>query len=101
MWYWSNQWDYQVDDGIYGLVGVNWFHWMRSSGNDFTGNLAELDIMNLPAGDVAGNNVVTGVVGAKWKPGPHCELGSGFEFPLTDRTDILRDRLSVDFIFRS
>jgi hypothetical protein len=49
---------------------------------------------------VAGNNVVTAMAGVKWKPSPHCEIGSGFEFPLTDRTDILKNRLYVDFIFR-
>ena len=32
LWYWSNQWDYEVADGWYGLMGVNWFHWMRMPG---------------------------------------------------------------------
>ena len=59
-----------------------------------------LDLINLPANGVAGTNVVTGVVGVKWKPGPHCEVGTGFEFPLTDRTDILRNRVYADLIFR-
>ena len=34
LWYWSNQWDYQLFNHIYPLVGVNWFHWMRSANND-------------------------------------------------------------------
>ncbi len=100
MWYWSNQWDYEVTDGIYGLVGINWYHWMRSSGLNLNGDLTGLDIMNLPAGSAAGNNVVTGVVGARWKPSRHCEVGAGYEFPMTARTDILRNRLYVDVIFR-
>jgi hypothetical protein len=100
MWYWSNQWDYEVVDGIYGLLGINWFHWMRSAGNNFTGDIAGIDLLNLPAGNVAGTNVVTGVIGAKWKPSPHCEVGTGFEIPLTDRTDLLKNRLYADLIFR-
>ncbi len=32
MWYWSNQWDYEVFDGIYALGGINWFHWMSNAG---------------------------------------------------------------------
>ena len=34
LWYWSNQWDYEVADDWYGLLGVNWFHWMRNAGVD-------------------------------------------------------------------
>jgi hypothetical protein len=100
MWYWSNQWDYEFFDGIYGLVGINWFHWMRSSGNNFTGDITGIDIMNLPAGDAAGHNVVTGVLGVKYKPGRHMELGAGFEFPLTDRTDLIKNRLYIDAVLR-
>ena len=33
---------------------------------------------------------MTGVVGVKWKPSGNFELGSGYEFPLTERTDILQ-----------
>lgn len=100
LWYWSNQWDYEIVDGIYPLVGVNWFHWMRSAGLDAGTDVTGLDIINLPVGNVAGDNVVTGLVGVKWKPSAHCEVGSGFEFALTDRTDILKNRLYVDFLIR-
>lgn len=99
-WYWSNQWDYEVVDHWYGLFGVNWFHWMKNAGNNFTGGVAGLDFINLPTNGVAGNNVATGVVGAKWKPNGHLEVGAGFEFPLTDREDILRNRAYADVIFR-
>ncbi len=100
LWYWSNQWDYEVVDGWYGLFGINWFHWMSSSGLNLGAPVTGLDILNLPHGNVAGTNVVTALVGLKWKPSAHCEVGSGFEFALTDRTDILRNRLYVDFLIR-
>jgi hypothetical protein len=100
LWYWSNQWDYEVRDGVYLLSGVNWFHWMRSAGLNSGSNVTGLDIVNLPVNGVAGDNVATGVLGVKLKPSRHCEIGSGFEFALTDRTDILKNRLYVDFIFR-
>jgi hypothetical protein len=100
LWYWSNQWDYEVKDGIYGLFGINWFHWMRSANLNSGSNVTGLDLINIPVSGVAGNNVVSAVVGAKWKPNPHLELGSGFEFPLTDRTDILHNRLYIDAIIR-
>ncbi len=100
LWYWSNQWDYEVAQGWYGLCGVNWFHWMRSAGLDIGAPVTGLDLLNLPVSGVAGENVVTGLLGLKWKPNPHVEIGSGFEFPLTDRTDVLRNRLYFDAILR-
>lgn len=100
MWYWSNQWDYEVVDHWYGLFGVNWYHWTRSAGNNYTNGLTGLDLINLPTAGVAGTDVATGVVGTKWKSNGHVEVGGGFEFPLTDRNDILRNRAYADVIFR-
>ena len=56
-------------------------------------------MLDSPRG-VAGTDVVTALVGAKWKRSGNMEVGAGFEFPLTDRADILRNRLYVDVIFR-
>ncbi|HEY2894147.1 MAG TPA: hypothetical protein VGJ16_08045, partial [Pirellulales bacterium] len=65
MCYWSNQWDYELPGHIYPLVGINWYHWMRSSGLGFTGQTTGLDLINLPASGVAGRDAVTSVVGLK------------------------------------
>ena len=100
LWYWSNQWDYELPNHIYPLVGLNWYHWMRSANLNVPIPVTGLDLLNLPTGGVAGQNVVTSVVGAKWKPSGNFEVGSGFEFPLTNHTDILRNRLYADVIFR-
>lgn len=100
MWYWSNQWDYQLPNNIYPLFGLNWYHWLNSSGVDFTNDIAGLDIINLPAGNVAGLDVVTGAVGLKWKPTGNFELGGGYEFPVTQNGDILRNRAYLDLIVR-
>lgn len=100
LWYWSNQWDYELRGGLHPLFGVNWFHWMSSAGGGFPTDLNALDLINLPNNDAAGQDVVTSVVGLKWKPGPHLEVGVGFEFPLTQRTDILHNRTYADLILR-
>jgi hypothetical protein len=100
MWYWSNQWDYEIVDGIYPLLGVNWFHWMRSASAGFPSPVTGLDLINLPTSQAAGRDIVTGVVGAKWKPGCHCEVGAGYEFPMTADKDILEDRIYADLLFR-
>ena len=47
-WYWSNQWDYEVVDHWYGLVGVNWFHWM-SSGANIGSSVTGMDLVSVPA----------------------------------------------------
>jgi hypothetical protein len=93
LWYWSNQWDHQLGDHWYAVFGVNWFHWLRSSDNNFTGEITSIDIINLPAGDVAGNDVASAIVGTAWKPRRNLEAGFGFEFPMSQRTDILENRL--------
>ena len=48
LWYWSNQWDYELPGHIYPLVGINWFHWIRNAGNNFTNGITALDLINLP-----------------------------------------------------
>jgi hypothetical protein len=100
MWYWSNQWDYELPGHFYPLVGVNWYHWMRSSNLGLTGPFTGLDLVNLPAAGVAGSNVVTSVVGIKWKPSGNFELGGGYEYRLTQNGDILNNRVYADVIFR-
>lgn len=104
LWYWSNQWDVEVAPGWHPLVGINWFHWLRNAGVAEGGgddsSVAGLDIVNVPAGGVAGTDVVTGVVGLRWKPTRRLETGFGFELPLTDREDILHHRLYVDAAIR-
>ena len=40
-----------------------------------------LDLINLPTNGVAGTNLVTNVIGARWKPSGHVEMGFGREYP--------------------
>lgn len=100
MWYWSNHVDYEVFENIFALFEVNWFHWMRSGkalpGVNFEGG----DLFNLGSGAVAGNDIVTAAVGGRVKFTEHAILGVGWEFPLTNRRDLLHDRLYADFILR-
>jgi hypothetical protein len=100
MWYWSNQWDYQLPGNIYPLIGLNWFHFMDSAGVNTGIPFTALDLINLPANGVAGNNIVTNVIGTRWKPGGHFEIGFGWEYPLTQNGDILKNRVYTDLILR-
>jgi len=101
MAYWSNHFDYQFTNMVYGLVEFNWFHWLRSGNGDLgTDGFEGLDLMNLGSTNVAGNDIVSCCVGSKLKPYRNVEIGAGWEFPLTQRDDILEDRFYADFILR-
>lgn len=100
IWYWSNHVDHQLgDSGLYLLGEVNWFHWLNGA-DEFPVPVEGLDYANLGSVGVGGNNIVTGAVGMKYKPTDNQELGVAIEFPLTDRRDILDQRLTFDWIVR-
>lgn len=99
-WYWSSHIDRRLTPwGLYALYEVNWYHWLRSS-DAFPIPVDGLDLANLGAQGVAGNNVVTNAIGVKWSPSINQEIGVAWEFPLTSNRDILQDRLNFNWIIR-
>lgn len=99
LWYWSNHFDYMVTEKFYALTEFNWYHWM-SDGTNLGADFGGVDLFNLGGIDMAGNDVVTGAVGMKYKPSGNMELGVAWEVPLSGRRDILDNRLTVDCILR-
>ncbi len=99
MWYWSNHLDYMINPCWYVLGEVNWYHWLGSGDNGLNG-VEGLDLANLGSRGVAGNDIVTGALGVKYKPRDSVELGVAYEVPLTEREDIIKDRLTFDVILR-
>jgi hypothetical protein len=101
LWYWSNHIDHEVCSGWYALLELNWFHWMRSGDGDLgTSGFEGNDLFNLGSADVAGNDIVTTAIGGRWKPYSNVEVGFGWEVPLTNRRDLLHDRVYADLIVR-
>ena len=99
VWYWSNHFDVEFADGWYALAETNWFNYTRSGAGGVPG-VEGGDLFNLGSTGVAGNDIVTQAFGMKYKRNRHRELGIAFEFPMTDRKDVLENRLTVDWIFR-
>lgn len=99
-WYWSNHLDYMVRDRIYLLTEFNWYHWLKAGQDGPVPGVEGLDIINLGSPGVAGNDIVTMAAGMKFKPNGHNEIGVAFEYPLTEREDILDNRLTVDWNIR-
>ena len=97
--YWSNHWDYRVSKRFYLLTELNWYHWTKA-GQDGCTCYEGLDIFNFGTPGVAGNDIVTSAVGAKYKTCRDSEIGVAFEFPLTERRDILDNRITADWIVR-
>ncbi len=100
IWFWSNHFDHRLGSTpFYGLMEVNWYHWMGSGKNGIPG-LEGGDLFNFGSTGVSGNDIVTGALGMKFKPNRNTELGVAWEVPLTNRRDVLHDRFTVDWILR-
>ncbi|MCC9606693.1 hypothetical protein LOC68_16575 [Blastopirellula sp. JC732] len=101
IWFWSNHIDHRIAGTKWYVLGeMNWYHYM-SSGKAFSAAPIEGgDLFNLGTVGVAGNDIVTGALGVKYKPSSHMELGFAWETPLTERRDVLQNRITVDAIFR-
>lgn len=98
--HWSNHFDVRLTDRVYLFSELAWWHWTDAANNGLPLGVAGQDLFNLPASDIAGNNLVTQNVGLKFKPNRNIEAGIAYEFPLTNFKDVIRDRLQVEFILR-
>jgi hypothetical protein len=100
IWYWSNHIDRQLgDSGLYLFTECNWYSYM-SSGTAFPAPIGGDDLFNFGSPGMGGANFVSGAFGVKYKPSVNSELGLAYEFPYSQRKDIMKDRLTVDFIIR-
>ncbi len=99
MMYWSNHLDYRVTRKLYALTELNWYNW-ASSGNGPLNGVEGGDLFSLGSSNVTGNDIVTQAVGFKYKGKPTRELGFAYEYLLTERRDVMKDRVTVDYIIR-
>jgi hypothetical protein len=97
--YISNHFDYEFHSGWYALMEYNWYHWLESGSNGIPG-VEGGDLFNFGSTGVAGNDIVTGAFGVKYKPSANMEIGVAWELPLTERRDVLENRLAFDWILR-
>ncbi len=97
--YSSHHFDYKVRPRTYLLTEFNVQKWTKSGGGGING-VEGFDLFNLGSTGVAGNTIVTQAVGLKFKPHRRSEIGAAFEFPLTERRDIIDNRINVNWIWR-
>ena len=100
IWYWSNHLDWQIGGSKWYLfTEENWYHYM-SGANALPLPVGGMDLFNLGATGIGGQNTVTGAYGLKYKPRPNIETGICYEIPYSQRHDIMQNRLTVDLIIR-
>lgn len=98
--YWSNHVDRRFfSDNFYGFLECNWYHWMKD-GTAFLAPVEGVDLFNLGAPGIAGNNIVTGAYGVKYRFCEINEVGVAYEVPLSEREGLLANRIQVDLILR-
>ena len=98
--HWSTHFDVRLTKTSYFVSEFAWWHWTDSAKNGAPLGVAGQDLFNLPSSNVTGNNLITKNFGLKYKPSSHTELGVAYEFPITGRDDIIKDRIQLDLIFR-
>jgi hypothetical protein len=99
MMFWSHHVDRRITNRLYLLAEANWYHWLDSGAGGIPG-VEGGDLFNFGSTGVTGNDIVTTAVGLKFKPSGHQEIGLAIEFPVTERRDILDNRLTFDWIIR-
>lgn len=98
--HWSNHLDVKLTDRFYAFTEFVWWHWTDSSNNGLPLGVSGHDVFNFSSTNVAGNDLVTQSVGAKFKPSGNMELGLAYEFPLTGFQDIIDNRVQAELILR-
>lgn len=81
------------------LTEFNVQNWTRSGGGGIPG-IEGGDLFNFGSTSVTGNTIVTNAFGLKFKPRQQSEIGVAFEYPLTERRDIIDNRINVNWIWR-
>ncbi len=99
MFYWSNHLDRRMTKSLYAFSELNWYNYM-SNGTAFPLPIAGGDLFNLGAPGIEGRNIVTNAWGVKLKPNRNVEMGTAWEFPLSEFRGVLDNRLTADLILR-
>ncbi len=93
--------DRQLLGWLYPLLELNWFHYTSGGDRGLPPALGEGDgLINLGTSGVAGNDLVTLAVGLKAMLNRHLETGAAWEVPLSNRKDLIDNRLTFEIILR-
>jgi hypothetical protein len=92
--------DYGIIGRVYPLVELNWYHYTQN-GKHVAAGFEGQDLFMFGSNSVSGNDVLTLAAGVRFKIVPDfIEAGLVYEFPLSNREDLLDYRITADLIFR-
>lgn len=92
-WY-SLHYDHPLTEKLSALAEMNGIVYTRSGGT-FPANYEGGDWINLGSTNVAGNNVITMAFGADYKLNDCLSFAGVWEFPITNRKDLLDSRTTI------
>ena len=93
--------DRAMFDWLYALVEFNWFHYTSGGNRGLPSLLGEGDgLLNLGTSGVTGNDLVTIAVGGKVMLSENLEVGIAWETPLSNRKDLIDNRILSEMILR-
>jgi len=87
--------DYELAPSFFPLVEINGITY-TSDGSALAANFEGGDLINLGSTNVAGNSLITGAVGSRYKVCEGFFLGFTYEWPLTSREDLIDSRFTFD-----
>lgn len=93
--------DRQLFGWLYPLAEFNWYKYVSGGNRGIPLAVGEGDgLLNLGTSGMEGKDLATLAIGAKAKVGRHLDIGAAWETPLSDRKDLIRQRLLVECILR-
>lgn len=97
--------DLHLDYGLWGwfypLVELNWFHYTSGGNWGIPHAVGEGDgHINFGTSGMNGDNLVTVAVGAKAKLNRHVDVGIAWETPISNREDLIQNRITTELILR-
>lgn len=86
---------------FYPLIELNWFHYVASGDHGIPAVLGEGDgLINFGTSGVTNNDLVTMALGAAYRISPHAQIGVAWEVPISNRHDLINNRVTAEFIIR-
>lgn len=94
--HYSLHFDYELPYEIFPLIEINGFT-TTDSGNRLPGvNFEGIDLVNF--GSTKSGTVATLNSGFRYRFNDHIQIGSGYEFPISSRQDIMQWRVTTDIV---
>jgi hypothetical protein len=93
--------DKQVLGVFYPLLECNWYHYTADGNRDLPPSFGGGDgLLNLGTPGIDGSDLVTAAVGLKVLMTDHASMGCAWEVPLSNRQDLVNNRLTVEMQLR-